>query len=131
METLNRYIDGGRNPIRRRICVVSRIRDAEYGLVAHGNLAAAAPIVCPCQADSSQLKPATFASFHGLQRSSQTRDRAFSGCWRSPLWAGAAKLAFHKSSLASVGGYCRARGTLGLCCLSDRSRSSRGWRFAL
>ena len=28
------------NPIRRRICVVSRIRDAEYGLVAHGHLAA-------------------------------------------------------------------------------------------
>src|SRR6266542_2558882 len=30
------------NAIRRRICVVSRIRDAEYGLVAHGSLAAAA-----------------------------------------------------------------------------------------
>src|SRR5205814_8559244 len=43
METLNRYIDGGRNAIRRRICVVSRIRDAEYGLVTRGNLAAAAP----------------------------------------------------------------------------------------
>jgi hypothetical protein len=31
------------NAIRRRICVVSRIRDAGYGLVAHGNLAVAAP----------------------------------------------------------------------------------------
>ena len=30
------------NAIRRQICVVSRIRDAEYGLVAHGNLAAPA-----------------------------------------------------------------------------------------
>ena len=30
------------NAIRRRICVVSRIRDAEDGLVAHGNLAAPA-----------------------------------------------------------------------------------------
>jgi len=29
------------NAIRRRVCVTSRIRDDEYGLVAHGNLAAA------------------------------------------------------------------------------------------
>ena len=33
------------NAIRRRLCVVSRIRDADYGLVAHGSLAAAAPTV--------------------------------------------------------------------------------------
>jgi hypothetical protein len=31
------------NAIRRRICVVSRIRDAGYGLVAHRSLAVAAP----------------------------------------------------------------------------------------
>jgi uncharacterized protein YuzE len=32
------------NAIRRRICVVSRIRDARYGLVAHRSLAVAAPL---------------------------------------------------------------------------------------
>jgi len=34
-----------KNAIRRRICVVPRIRDAECGLVPHGNLAAPAPTV--------------------------------------------------------------------------------------
>src|SRR6266550_1775120 len=33
------------NAIRRWICVVSRIRHAKYGLVAHGHLAAAASTV--------------------------------------------------------------------------------------
>jgi len=37
---LNRYIGGGRKRDPTTwICVVSRIRDAEYGLLAHGNLA--------------------------------------------------------------------------------------------
>ncbi|PYL11611.1 MAG: hypothetical protein DMF48_05975 [Verrucomicrobia bacterium] len=46
VEGLNRYSVTSvaeENAIRRRICVASRIRDAEYGLFAHGNLAAASP----------------------------------------------------------------------------------------
>jgi hypothetical protein len=42
VEALNRYIGGGRKRDQTTICVVSRIRDAEYDLVAHGSLAAAA-----------------------------------------------------------------------------------------
>jgi hypothetical protein len=60
-----------KNAIRRRVCVALNIRDAEYGLVAHGNLAAAAihkragarngPILTRCCA-RERVKRAIFAA---------------------------------------------------------------------
>src|SRR6266496_2568061 len=43
METLNRYIDGGRKRDRTTDLRGIENSDAEYGLVGHGNLAVAAP----------------------------------------------------------------------------------------
>ena len=58
METLNRHIDGGRKRDQTTDLRVSRIRDAESGLVAHGNLAA------PAATATTRLRPIVARDFH-------------------------------------------------------------------
>ena len=64
MEMLNRYIDGERKRDQTTNLRGIENSDAEYGLVAHGNLAAAAP---PALQRAGSCIVASFATYGSLR----------------------------------------------------------------